>query len=412
MPAPKVIVQLYPVFPAEDEHDRRAKAPIGRDSEIYNKIVHEWTDIIKAADEMGVWGMSTIEHHLHSEGYEVGPNPGVMNAHWAAHTKNINVGAFGYVMATHDPIRVAEETAIIDHLTNGKYFVGFARGYQSRWTNILGQGSNAVATVSDGSANDLKNREIFEERVKMVLDCWTKDSVELNGQFYQAPYPHDTGIADYEGYEIAREAGAEGEIDDDGVLRRISVVPSPYQKPHPPVFCAVARSRATIEFAAKHGFRPSYFNPTDGVVELAGVYQEEAAKHGRQLQYGQMQNIVRHTRIGKSAEDFDRKVRAYDLDIFKNFYSVFGNHNVDPVNHDAEAAFRAMKEHKFILGGTVDDAIADWQDIYSRIPCEYITLIWHWAQQPKDELLEEIQLFMEKVVPELETPDFDAIAAE
>jgi alkanesulfonate monooxygenase SsuD/methylene tetrahydromethanopterin reductase-like flavin-dependent oxidoreductase (luciferase family) len=412
MPSPKVIVQLYPVFPAEDEHDRRAKAPLGRDSGLYNKIIHEWTDIVKAADEMGVWGMSTIEHHLHSEGYEVGPNPGVLNAHWAAHTKNIHVGAFGYVMATHDPIRVAEETAIIDHLTNGKYFVGFARGYQSRWTNILGQGSDAVATVSDGSANDAKNREIFEERVEMVLDCWTKDSVELNGKYYQAPYPHDTGIANYEGYEIAREAGAEGEIDGDGVLRRISVVPKPFQDPHPPVFCAVARSRATIEFAAKHGFRPSYFNPTDGVVELANVYVEESAKHGRQVQFGQMQNIVRHTRIGKSAADFDRKLRAYDLDIFKNFYSVFGNHNVDPVNHDAEAAFRAMKEHKFILGGTVDDAIADWQEIYSRIPCEYITLIWHWAQQPKDELLEEIQLFMEKVVPELETPDFDAIAAE
>ncbi|MEK9554124.1 MAG: hypothetical protein VW446_12745, partial [Alphaproteobacteria bacterium] len=104
-------------------------------------------------------------------------------------------------------------------------------------------------------------------------------------------------------------------------------------------------------------------------------------------------------------------LRDYDLDIFKNFYSVFGNHNMDPVNHDAEAAFRAMKEHKFVLGGTVDDAIADWQDIYSRIPCEYITLIWHWAQQPKDELLEEMQLFTEKVILELETPDFE-IAAE
>ena len=171
MGSPKVIVQLYPVIPSENEEDRREKRPIGRDSDLYNKIVHEWTDIVKAADEMGVWGMSTIEHHLHSEGYEVGPNPGVLNAYWAAHTKNVNVGAFGYVMATQDPIRVAEETAIIDHLTNGKYFVGFARGYQSRWTNILGQSSEAVATGSDGSSGDLKNREIFEERVEMVLDC-------------------------------------------------------------------------------------------------------------------------------------------------------------------------------------------------------------------------------------------------
>ncbi len=54
MGKPKVIVQLYPVFPAKDEQDRRAKRPIGRDPDLYYKIVHEWSEIIKAADEMGV----------------------------------------------------------------------------------------------------------------------------------------------------------------------------------------------------------------------------------------------------------------------------------------------------------------------------------------------------------------------
>ena len=45
-------------------------------------------DIVRAADAMGVWGVSTIEHHFHSEGYEVGPNPGVLNAYWAAIVKH------------------------------------------------------------------------------------------------------------------------------------------------------------------------------------------------------------------------------------------------------------------------------------------------------------------------------------
>jgi alkanesulfonate monooxygenase SsuD/methylene tetrahydromethanopterin reductase-like flavin-dependent oxidoreductase (luciferase family) len=143
------------------------------------------------------------------------------------------------------------------------------------------------------------------------------------------PFPTTRGSRGYEGFEIAREAGAEGEVDENGTLRRISVVPKLLQQPRPPCFIAVARSRATIEFAAKHGFRPSYFNPTDGVVDLAQVYVEESAKHGRPVQFGQNQNIVRHTRIAKSADDFVRKLRDYDLDIFKNFYSVFGNHNVE-----------------------------------------------------------------------------------
>jgi alkanesulfonate monooxygenase SsuD/methylene tetrahydromethanopterin reductase-like flavin-dependent oxidoreductase (luciferase family) len=411
MAKPKVIVQLYPMIPTDGEDDRKARAPVGADSDAYYKAVHEWTDIVKAADEMGVWGMSTIEHHLHSEGYEVGPNPGVLNAHWAAHTKNIHVGALGYVLATQDPIRVAEETAIIDHLTHGKYFVGFARGYQKRWTDILGQASDAPASTSDGSAADLLNRKIFEERLEMIIDCWTKDSVELNGEFYQAPYPIETGVQGYPGDDIARSAGAEGEVDDDGNIRRICVVPKPFQKPHPPVFIGVHKSPETIEYCAQHGYHPCYFNPTDVVIDLAKMYLEEANKAGHNLQLGERQNIVRQTRIAPNREEFKRRVMKYDVDIFKNFYSVFANHNVERAESSDEAAFEAMKNTSFLTGGTVDDAIAYWRGIFDQAPFEYITLIWHFAQQPKDLVLEEIQAFMEKVLPELDVPDY-ASAAE
>ena len=111
MPLPKVIVQLYPMIPAGGEEGRKAKRPVGADNEAYHRIIHEWTEIVQEADAMGVWGLSTIEHHLHSEGYEVGPNPGVLNAYWAAHVKNARVGALGYVAATQDPIRIAEGEA-------------------------------------------------------------------------------------------------------------------------------------------------------------------------------------------------------------------------------------------------------------------------------------------------------------
>jgi len=128
MALPKVILQLYPMFPADGEAGRKAQRPLGNNREIYNNIVHEWDEIIREADKMGVWGASTIEHHLHSEGYEVGPNPGVLNARWSSMVENMHIGALGYVAATQDPIRVAEETAIIDHMCNGKYFVGFSPG--------------------------------------------------------------------------------------------------------------------------------------------------------------------------------------------------------------------------------------------------------------------------------------------
>jgi alkanesulfonate monooxygenase SsuD/methylene tetrahydromethanopterin reductase-like flavin-dependent oxidoreductase (luciferase family) len=274
MPKPKVILQLYPMIPAENRSDRERKRPIGRDSALYHRVLHEWMDIVKAADEMGVWGISTIEHHLHSEGYEVGPNPGILNAWWASQVKHAWLGSLGYVMATQDPIRVAEETAILDHITKGKFFCGLARGYQSRWANILGQFSDSVATVSDGSANDVRNRDIFEERTRMLLECWTQDSIEMNGNYYKVPYPRDTGVRGYPAWKSARDAGCAGEIGEDGSVRRVSVVPAPFQRPHPPVFVAVSSSADSIRFCSRNGFRPTYFTKLDKTVEFAHLYHE------------------------------------------------------------------------------------------------------------------------------------------
>lgn len=408
MAKPKVIVQLYPMFPSDGEEDRKAKRPLGNDNEMYHRIVHEWTDIIKEADKMGVWGLGTIEHHFHSEGYEVGPNPGILNAYWASLVENAHVGALGYVMATHDPLRVAEETAILDHLTKGKYFVGFARGYQSRWANVMGQYTESPATVSDGSAADDRNRQIFEERVNMVIEAWTQESVRVKGEFYEAPYPFETGVEGYPAYEIARDAGAEGEIGPDGSVQRVCVVPKPFQKPHPPVFVAASKSQASIDYCARNGFIPTYFMPDKGVIEMTQYYTKVANENGFNVQLGQNQNLVRWPHVTKTSEDFDRKLREYDLDIYKNFYGPFFPQF--PQGNDNELV-QSMKDSQLFIGGTVDECVAGWKKIFDQAPCEYVTLIWHWAQQPKEDMMEELRLFMDEILPELEVPEFEPVSA-
>jgi len=70
----------------------------------------------------------------------------------------------------------------------------------------------------------------------------------------------------------------------------------------------------------------------------------------------------------------------------------------------------SIKKSGIFLGGTVDDCIRIWQETYSKAPAEYITLIYHWAQQPADDMLEEFDLFVNKVVPELEAPDYSKAA--
>jgi len=411
MAKPKVIVQMYPVLPAENEEDRAAKRPIGRNSDLYNRVLHDSNDIVKAADQMGAWAVSTIEHHLHSEGYELAPNPGVVNAMWSQHVENARVGTIGYVAATRDPIRMAEEMVILDHMTNGKYFAGFARGYQARWAHILGQYVDAQATSSDGGEVDERNRELFEERVMQVVDCWREETVSFDGKYYKAPYPYDTGVANFPAAGVAQRMGAAGEIDDDGsTVRRVSVVPKPYQDPHPPVFVAVSSSPDSIRFCARNGFSPVYFTPTDHLIELTNIYVDEGRKHGRDLQFGANQTIVRWPHFSRDKAHFRQQLSDYDAEFYKNIYGSFFPFLVDGVDSQ-DALVDRMVDTGIFIGGTVEDTIAEWKHTCERIPAEYICLIWHYAQCPKETVIEELEIFMEKVLPELEIPDYDQVQA-
>jgi alkanesulfonate monooxygenase SsuD/methylene tetrahydromethanopterin reductase-like flavin-dependent oxidoreductase (luciferase family) len=347
---------------------------------------------------MGVWGCSAIEHHFHSEGYEVAPSPSLLNAYWAAQTSRINIGALGYVIGSWDPIRLAEETAILDHLLKGRYWVGLARGYQARWANVLGQHSGAVATVSDKSEADRRNREIFEERVDMLLRCWTEESVVLDSPSYQAPFPR-SGVEGYPAWRTAQAAGAVDETDGNGRITRICVVPKPYQKPHPPVMVPTTKSIESIEFCARRGFIPVHFTPLPGVVEATRVYVELAARAGVTLPFGARQNLCRFPHIAPSRADFERRLREYDVDIYSNFYGPFFP---QMPQGDADTIVEGMKASGLFVGGSLAEARDEWRRIYDAAPCEYVTVIWHWAQVPKDVLLEELDLFMREIVPQLE----------
>ena len=68
------------------------------------------------------------------------PNSLLLYADLASRTKNLMMLPMSIVLTTHDPIRVAEDIALLDQLTKGRAGVGLARGYQKRWVQILSQG--------------------------------------------------------------------------------------------------------------------------------------------------------------------------------------------------------------------------------------------------------------------------------
>ena len=55
-------------------------------------------------------------------------------------------------------------------------------------------------------------------------------------------------------------------------------------------------------------------------------------------------------------------------------------------------------------GGTLQELKDQWCNMYEQLPAEYITLIWHYAQCPKEVMLEELNVFLTEVLPQLDAP--------
>ncbi len=103
-------------------------------------MIEEVRTLCTIADDAGFDCFSTTEHHFHSEGYEASVAPLLLYADLAARTKQIKSAPLALVLPAGDPLRAAEQIAYLDHLTKGRVYAGFARGYQQRWVNVLGSG--------------------------------------------------------------------------------------------------------------------------------------------------------------------------------------------------------------------------------------------------------------------------------
>ena len=394
--------------------DRETLRPIGRNNERYQQMLDELRKIAILADEIGIDALSTTEHHFHSEGFEASVAPLLLYADLAARTKRIKFAPLGLVLPSWDPIRCAEEIAVLDHLTKGRLIVGFARGYQDRWTNILGQHYHVTGAPMDGSEVDNHNRTVFEEVFKIIKMAWSQEIIDYNSEFYSIPQPYKEGIRRWPAAAWTRQYGAPGEVDDEGVIRRISVIPKPYQQPHPPLWQPFSVSESTIRWCAREDILPwilvSY---PERFTAACRVYQEEATTVGRELRLGQGVGAARSISIGKTYEEaFALGAKTTGL----GFYAYFAGFGFleafrDP-GEDApvpltlpspEAVYQRMVDHDYALCGTVDDIKRKMESIsrcYTDGDLEWFGWSFPQGFLTWDEAQWQIETFGREILPE------------
>jgi alkanesulfonate monooxygenase SsuD/methylene tetrahydromethanopterin reductase-like flavin-dependent oxidoreductase (luciferase family) len=136
-------------------------------------------------------------------------SPNLMAACAAQRTKRVKLLIYGNLLPLHEPLRLAEELAMLDCLSNGRMISGFARGIPREY-----QVHNVALSES---------RARFEEAYDIVTRAWTEDVFSYQGKFWS--------------------------------YRDVALWPRPVQRPHPEVWMPVVGSKESIEFAAKHNIR-------------------------------------------------------------------------------------------------------------------------------------------------------------
>lgn len=411
---PKVILQVYPTL--GNEQEMTEMRPIGRNNDAYQRMLGSVVEIAQAADDLGYWGIAHVEHHLHSEGLEMSPAPLFLNVHAAHHTKRINHGQLGLVLPTHDPVRLAEEIAITDHMLKGRLFVGMARGYQSRWTNILGQKVGVTATASDQSEADERNRLLFAENYKIMKAAWTEELLTYDGPTYQIPYPYE-GIP---GWPVAKTItakwGAPGEVDDEGTVKAVSVCPRPYSSPHPQLFQAFGASPATLQWCGEEDVMPTImFGALEGLKDLVGIYVDAQASKGRTIDPGQRAGVCRSFHILPNGMSEDaaraealRMTSVAETTVWQGWYEQFGV-TQGALRHPGEEGWipqpgETMAERLInsgmVLAGTVDMVKRQVERLLDAVPFEYLVWLFHYGIIPKDEAFRSLELLATEVLPE------------
>ncbi|MBA4682608.1 MAG: LLM class flavin-dependent oxidoreductase [Pseudomonas sp.] len=340
----------------------------GQRPELYQRFLAEVRDYVRLADDLGYAAYCQPEHHLQIEGFEINNHPGMFSLYVGLHSKRMKAGIMGYTLPTHNPVRVAEEIATLDHMLQGRLQVGFTRGYHARWVDSMAARPGVSATTPVNAKardeQDALNREVFEESLQVIKKAWASDVFSHKGKHWQ--FPPEGGSAGHPAYASMGKG-----MDADGIVRQIGIAPKCYQSPHPKIYGGFAGSMTTVDMWAREGGKPIVLAADlDFCDALWNRYADTARKHEREvaredvaawggflmltddkdkarqllaehqwfwdkwfIPFGQkMPNVL----IGSADEIADQIGRAHDRLGFNELFLMFGQGHLNPDQNNEE----------------------------------------------------------------------------
>ena len=359
----------------------------------YTQILDEARDIAVYCDKNGWDSIWFTEHHLNHEGMESCANPLMMGTDIAARTNKIRIGQACNVITFWNPIRLAEDIATLDNLSNGRVEVGVGRGIYGREALHL----NIEADLKDQS----KNKRLFEETLTIIKKAWTEKFFSHQGEFYTYPSPdfvwqHDMSPPNEDFMDLKTNK-----------LKKISVVPQPYQKPHPPIW-QVVDSPSSIERAAEIGINCIMWIPTvKSLKKRFEIYKNAKSKtEKKDVPMGEGICLVRDLFIADTMEEAKELAGEQMVNYMRwvCHWRGLGSH-MDPgeelpkTEHKLDLLSYEFLHKRNMLFGTAEYVIEKIEELKSELNLQNLQVWSNFPGVKHEHCMRSIKLFTEKVMP-------------
>ena len=203
------------------------------DVEIAQKSYQRTLSQVRLGDDVGFDFVTVAEHHFAP--FSMSPNPLIFAGALTQVVKKAKIALLGPDLPILNPVRVAEEIAMLDNLSGGRVIAGLMRGSPNEYVTY--------------NINPGESRARFQEGIELIIKAWTEPQpFGWQGRYY-----------DY---------------------RTISIWPRPVQKPHPKIYISVATPESA-EFAARLRLSAGFaFTTLQIATKAAAYYREQANAYG------------------------------------------------------------------------------------------------------------------------------------
>ena len=343
--------------------------PLNRDEDA--RVYREELKLADLAEPLGFDSIWSVEHHFTD--YAMVPDVLQFLTYMAGRTERIQLGSMVVVLPWHDPIRVVEQVALLDHMSRGRLILGLGRG--------AGRVEFEGFRVPMG-----ESRERFVESAQIVLEGLERGYCEFDGQHYQQPrvYIRPKPERSFRGRTYAATVSPESSEIMAKLGLGILVIP---QKPWEMIDAELATYRKIYRDANGEDAPPPV---------IAGWVlcdEDEARARERAVQWvgGYWQTALRHYEIGG---DHFAKTKGYE------FYAQMS----EAVKARAAAGPDPTTEAYLDLQvwGTPKMCIEKIRKTAERMGSDRFVGVFSFAGMPYDQAERNVRLFASEVLPALQ----------